>query len=187
MSVVCYVCPSAPSLSLRVTVDGKDQRIQFTNKELQLDAEKYSGLIAVLDELIETKPNITMLIHKVDIEAARQLALAHMDSLKRHRGTVTGPVSADDAKRSAEMAIQERDADLAAQGATVQDLENMHKEMDKDHHLQLTENAKGVVAPENREGFIADPSPEPEPVIEGAVQETALVPDPKAVFANLGK
>lgn len=173
MTEVCYIAPNAPSFSMRVTVDEKDRRVKFVNKELRLDAEKDAALIAALDELIATRPNVSSIIHKVDVEAARMLALAHQAQLQRQRGTVTGPISAEDAKKSAQMAVQERDADLASQGATTEDLADMRSKMSKDN-LEMTENAEGVVAPETREGFVADDKPE-------------LPADPKSIFANLGK
>lgn len=170
---VCYVSPNAPFFSMRVTVDGKNHRIKFTNKELRLDAEKDIALIAEIDASIAAHENISSIIHKVDIEAAAALARAHMEQMQSQRGTVKGPVSGEDAKRSAQMAVQERDADLASQGATTIDLEHMRAEM-SDSGLELTENAEGVVAPENRDGFTPN-TPEETP------------PDPKSIFANLGK
>lgn len=179
-ATVCYVSPDAPSFSMRVEVDGKDRRIKFANKELRLDAEKDAALIAVLDELIATRPNISSIIRKVDMKAAEALARAHMQQLQRHRGTVKGPVSADDAKRAASMAVEERDADLASQGATTADIASMRDAMSKDG-LELTENAKGVIAPETRDGFT--PAVIPKSPVDDAAENVA---DPKSIFANLG-
>ncbi len=178
---VCYVSPDAPSLAISVQVgDAKHKtRVNFINKELRLDEETDAALIAALDELIASRPSVATLMHKVDIEAAEKLALAHKDSLLRMRGTVQGPVSADDAKRAVGMAIQERDADLASQGADTTDLEKMREEMSKGG-LEMTEDSAGVIAAPVTEGFVADPTPEPVP-------EEDAIPEPKSVFANLGK
>ncbi len=178
MSEVCYVSPEAPSLSIGISVEGAKikQRVKFINKQLRLDDEKDAKLIAALDELIATQSNVSTLMYKVDMAAAEKLALAHKESLLQMRGTVAGPVSADDAKRAVGMAISERDADLASQGADVKDLENMRNEMSKGG-LELTEDSKGVVASPVKEGFVPDPTPEPVP------QEDP--PAAKAVFANL--
>ena len=182
MSDVYYISPTAPLLAVSISVEGKKQktRVKFQNKQLCLDDEKDADLIAALDELIATRPSAATLMYKVDMAAAEELALKHKESLLRMRGTVQGPVSADDAKRAAEMAIQERDADLASQGASVSDLTDMRKEMSKDG-LEMTENSKGKIAPSTRDGFVANPEPLPIPTQEDAI------PEPKQVFANLGK
>ncbi len=184
MSEVCYVSPDAPSLALSVRVgDNKAKtRVKFLNKQLRLDDEKDAALIEALDELLATRPSVATLMYKVDVAAAEQLAFKHKESLLRMRGTVSGPVSADDAKRAAAMAIQERDADLAAQGASISDLSDMRAEMSKDG-LELTENSKGVVAPQTRDGFVETKGDAPLPL---PTQEDAT-PEPKQVFANLGK
>ncbi len=176
MSEVCYVSPNAPSLSLSVQVgdDKRKTKVKFVNKALRLDEEEEAGLIAALDGLIRTSAAVRTAMYKVDIKAAEQLAREHRSSLERMRGTVQGPVSADDAKRAVEMAISERDADLASQGASIEDLEKMREEMSKSG-LELTEDSKGVVEAPVTEGFVAD-----QPVEE-------LAPEPKNVFANLGK
>jgi len=172
---VCYVAPNAPSFSLRVTIGEKDTRIKFTHKEFRTNNE---ALIAELDKLIKEKPNVAAIIHKVDIAKAEELARAHMAQVAAQRGTVKGPVSADDAKRSVEMAMAEREKDLAAQGATVEDLDKLRDEMAADS-LALTENSKGVIAPDNRDGFSEDPKPLPLPEAEEAAK-------PSSIFANLG-
>lgn len=174
---VCYISPQAPAFSMRVELPGDtaDVRVKFAHKELRLRSPEDTDLIAAIDKLIATKPNIASIIHKVDRAAAETLAKAHMGMMASQRGTMTGPVSADDAKRAATMAVQERDADLAAQGASVQDLAAMREEMSKDG-LELTENAEGVVAPPTREGFVPANTGEP-----------AAATEVKDIFANLGK
>ncbi len=182
MSDVYYVSPNAPLLSLAIHVGDNKQKtkVKFANKQLKLDEEKDAELIAALDNLIATRPSAAAAMYKVDMVAAEELALKHKESLLRMRGTVQGPVSADDAKRAAEMAIQERDADLAAQGASIADLSDMRAEMSKDG-LELTEDSKGKIAPSTRDGFIGDPAPLPVPTQED------VIPEAKQVFANLGK
>ncbi len=182
MSDVYYVAPNAPLLALSLRVGDKKQktRIKFLNKQLCLSEEKDAALIAALDELIATRPSAATLMYKVDMKAAEELAYKHKESLLRMRGTVQGPVSADDAKRAAEMAIQERDADLASQGASISDLTDMRTEMSKDG-LEMTENSKGKIAPSTRDGFVENPAPLPVPTQEDAI------PEAKQVFANLGK
>ncbi len=182
MSDVYYVSPNAPMLSLSVQLGDNKQKtkVKFVNKQLKLDEEKDADLIAALDDLIATKPAIAAALYKVNMAAAETLARKHKESLLRMRGTVQGPVSADDAKRAAEMAIQERDADLAAQGASISDLSDMRAEMSKDG-LELTEDSKGKIAPSTRDGFVESTVPLPVPTQEN---ET---PEAKQVFANLGK
>ncbi len=175
----CYVAPNAPSFSIRVVLgEENEQRIKFNNKEYRTSDEL---MIAALDKLIETKPNIASIIHKVDQAAAEAMAREHMEQMVLHRGTVKGPVSGADAKRSVNMAIEEREKYLAAQGASIEDLQKMQEEMSASN-LELTENAEGVVAPETRDGFVADQVPEPVP--EQTSPEAAAA-TPGAVFANL--
>lgn len=181
MSEVCYVSPEAPSFSLSIRLgDAKNKtRVKFVNKQLRLDEERDADLIAALDALIAKSAPVRTQMYKVDVVAAEKLAREHQGQLLRMRGTVQGPVSADDAKRATEMAIAERDADLVSQGADISDVEKMRDEMSKSG-LEMTENSKGVVAAPTTEGFVADPSPEPVP------KEDAII-EAKNVFANLGE
>lgn len=178
--MVCYVSSEAPKLFLRVEVDGKDYKLQFANKALHLDAETDAGVIAELDRLIETQSNISSLIHKVDMVAAEAMARAHRLQQMQMSGTMTGAVSADQAKRTGQMAIMEREKDLVLQGATEEDLNKMRDEMSKDG-LEMTVNSDGVVAAPTRDGFTEDEKP-----AEEVAEETKPAAEPKAVFANLG-
>lgn len=180
MTDVCYISPTAPTFSMRLVIDGKNHRVQFRNKELHLnpDNEIEVKVITELDFLIASKPNISQIIKKVDVEAAEAMARAHIKQLAAIRGTMTGPVSSTDAARAAQMAVQERDADLASLGASTEDLAKMREEMSEDN-LVLTEDSKGVIS-ESAPGFIPAVMPAPVDVPDEA-------PKVGAVFANLVK
>ena len=178
---VTYVTMDAPSFSMRVEVNEKDVRIQFANKELHLDEEKDAALIVVLDELIATKPNISCLIKKVNIEEALRIAEIHKATRIRDRGTMKGPVTSSDADQIGRASLSRQEDRLRFEGASEEDIAKMRAEMSKDH-FEITEASGDKIAPDTREGFNPDESvKETEPVSETEKTEV----DPKNVFANL--
>lgn len=175
MSVVTYVSPSAPFFTMNVPIGEKlKKNIKFINKELHLDSKKDAKLISVLDDMIETTPNISQVISKVDPEEAAALARAHRQQMARMRGTVQGPITSADTAQQTRARMAERDANLVRDGADPSDVAAMHEEIDKG--LELTEDSSDKVEPEDRDGFVPNEQPAA-PVAE---------PDPKKVFANLG-
>lgn len=178
---VTYVAVTAPSFSMRVVVNEKDVRVQFENKELHLDEEKDAALITVLDELIETKPNISIIIKKVDIEEALRIAKAHKAMHASQRGTLTGSVTSSDADQIGKASLARQEDELRFKGASEEDIAKMRAEMSKDH-FEVTEASGDKIAPDTRDGFKPDePVKEVEPIPQTGNTEV----DPKAVFAGL--
>jgi len=181
---VTYVTPDAPMFSMRVMVDGKDVRVQFTNKELHLDEEKNAALIAVLDELIKTKPNISILVKKVDIEEALRIAEAHKALMLSQRGTLTGSVSSSDADQIGKANLARQEQELRFKGASEAQIAAIRDEMKQDN-VEFTEDAADKIEPSNREGFIADEIEDPPEGQDVAISKSEPEANPKAVFANL--
>ncbi len=183
MTTSTYVAMDAPSFSMRVTVDEKDVRVKFENKELHLDNETDAALIMVLDELIKTKPNISCLIKKVDIEEALRIAQAHKALMLNQRGTSTGPVTSSQADQIGKASLARQEDKLRFEGASDADIAKMRAEMAKDN-VEITEASGDKIAPSTREGFIADKVAE---ATSDTSEPPAKSPEatPKDVFANL--
>lgn len=179
---VTYVAMDAPSFSMRVLVNEKNVRIQFENKELHLDDKKDADLITVLDELIETKPNISCIIKKVDMEEALRIAKAHQLARAAQRGTMTGPVTSSDADQIGKASLARQEDKLRFEGASDEDIAKMRAEMSKDH-FEITEASGDKIASDTRDGFVPDDDKKEiaEPVPETENSEV----EPKNVFANL--
>ncbi len=175
-----YVAMDAPSFSMRVVVNDNNVRVQFENKELHLDDEKDAALISVLDELIEAKPNISIIIKKVDIAEALRVAEAHKAMQLNQRGTMTGSVSSSHADQIGKASLARQEDELRFQGVSEEDISKMRADMSKDH-FEVTEAAGDQIAPDTRDGFKPDKKVEPELPPETGNAET----DPKNVFSNL--
>ncbi len=173
-----YVAMEAPSFSMRVVVNEKNVQVRFENKELHLDDEKDAALISVLDELIATKPNISIIIKKVDMAEALRIAEAHKAMQLSQRGTTKGPVTSSDADQIGKASLARQEDELRFKGASEEDIAKMRADMSKDH-FEITEAAEDQIAPDTRDGFNPDEKVEPAPETGNAEI------DPKAVFANL--
>ena len=176
-----YVSMDAPSFSMRVVVNDNNVQVRFENKELHLDDKKDAALISVLDELIETRANISLMIKKVDVAEALRVAEAHRVMQLTQRGTTKGPVTSSDADQIGKASLARQEDQLRFEGASEEDIAKMRADMSKDH-FEITEASGDKIAPSSREGFNPDKTVEVElqvPKTENA--ET----DPKNVFANL--
>jgi len=103
---ITYVADLAPQLRTYLTIEGeeKKRKIQFHDKQLALDSEADAAVIAELDRLIETRPQFSQTIRKLDIAAAEAIALAHKAKMLKENAGQTGPATSQhDLARAAKM------------------------------------------------------------------------------------
>ena len=146
----------APSFRMRLS----SGTIQFNNGVLKLDIsdENEKSLYNELIKLLKNRGDLRVRIRYVDRTEAIKVAKEHKAKAILEQGASTGPVSSADVnKAKAEAILARRDAELAGQGATPEQLQAMNKELEKDD-LHLTEKSSAVV--HDTKGFIPDNKPE---------------------------
>lgn len=149
---------SAPSLKIP-----GDPTIQFVNGTFDTDEE---DVVKYLDGLIETRPNISQLVRKLDREAAEKIALAHQATVQANKGMVDSSNLAESNSATAEMLAR----DKQLHGLKTDQVEG---------DLQLTESGAGKVVTDNGDGFIPTPTPATSATTETApVEPVAEVPAP---------
>lgn len=78
-----YICEQNPTL--RIKIRGK--KMHFDNKKLELEDPKD---VAFLDKVIAEKPHVGMLIKKLDIAAAEEIARAHRERIAKQQAAFKG-------------------------------------------------------------------------------------------------
>ena len=171
---ISYLSNEAPALQLRIQ-DDPEILVKFIDKMVTLDPERASDqeVIAILDNLIETRPNIAQLIRKIDPNKAEAVAKKFKKEMEEQNSSEKGAATTFSSlqKRFAAQApdvkmamIREGVPEAAANAAIA--------EMAKDG-LQIVQTGEPP-APMNTEGFqvgaVVDP---PGPV---SVQPGASVP-----------
>lgn len=114
-----YVAKHASGLNFTVVLKEEDsdkevrQHVRFTNGQFQTDDDK---LATAIDKLLETNQAIRIRCQKADKAAAEQMALQHKARLAT-TGAHKGGVTADAIKQSMNTHMQDREAQLQAEGA----------------------------------------------------------------------
>jgi hypothetical protein len=134
-----FVCPTQPSLSIGVDVDGSRQQLVFAHHKLTLEGEAAK----VLKALLKTNLRLGALVRIVDKAEAEAIARAHM--AKARAVAANGTMSSEMAKGREQTAIE----DLRQQGATEAQLAELQRDMADNENLVLTEKVDlGAVAGE---------------------------------------
>jgi len=163
---VTYISQTAPSLQMRMTVRGEDFDLQFKDKQITLTDP---DAIKELNRLCASKPSVSQLIQKVDIEAAEKLARAHQRMVLRQNKGVTGAMSAD--MNPATIARMEEEADRMRTAGVSEEL--------------ITELMTDIKGNRERINELLKMSDEiPGAIVPIAPEETAT---PDGVFAALAK
>lgn len=149
-----YIAPRAPSLKLKI----RGKMRQFEQAQLMLTDERD---IVAMDKILETMPNVSSLVQKVDKDQAAAFVREMVARQARTQGFVKGGLDGANAQanRNAQL-LHERDVVLRTQGVDATSLA-LQGEVIRQNDVMLTEETANAqvsttaISPERQAAFDA--------------------------------